>query len=164
MSFLIARVMSRVVEVGECLEWTGGYSKRSPRISYEGTLLNVRRALAIDANMLKGDDDERVAVVSCDNWRCVRPEHVQLMLRSEVQKRTSRRQNRIIGARKISTKARKKAKISAEIAAEIRASTETQRQIAKRYGVSQSLVYAIRKGIVWREHTTAFDQLVGAVT
>lgn len=164
MSFLIARVMSRVVEVGDCLEWTGGYSKRSPRISHQGTLLNVRRALAMDANMLKGESDDRVAVVSCMNWRCVRPEHVQVMPRSEVQKRTSSRQNRTIGARKVSAIARKHAKINAQIAAEIRASTETQRQIAKRYGVSQSLVYAIKKGRVWREYTTAFDHLVGAVT
>lgn len=163
MSFLIARVMSRIVEVGECLEWTGGYSKRSPRISYKGKLLNVRRALAIDAGMLKGDDDERVAVVSCMNWRCVRPEHVQLLPRSEVQRRTSSRQNRTIGARKVSAKARKHAKINAQIAAEIRSSTETQREIAKRYGISQALVYAVKKGRVWREYTTAFDHLVGAV-
>lgn len=164
MSFLIARVMSRVVEVGECLEWTGAYSKRSPRISHQGVLLNVRRALAIDAEMLEGEADQRVAVVKCMNWRCVRPDHVLVLSRTENQKRVSSRQSNLIRGRKVSAIARKQAKISAEIANEIRESTESQRQIAKRYGVSQSLVYAIKNGRVWRKYTTAFDQLVGAVT
>ena len=167
MSDLIARVMSRVVEVGDCLEWKGGYMVRVPAIVFQGKNMNVRRALALDAKLLDGKNADKVAVVRCLNWRCVRPEHIQVLSRKKLQQRTADLGHfsaKTVGARKKSASARKRAKLSVEIAAEIRASTDTQRELAKRYGVSQSLVYAIRKGLVWREYNTAFGHLVRAVT
>lgn len=168
MSLLIARVMSRVVEVGDCLEWTGGYTgTRVPSIKYQGKDMNVRRAIALDTGMIVVNNPLRVAVVRCMNWRCVRPEHIQILQRQKLQRRTANRNHasaKLIGARKISAQARKRAKLTAELAAEIREATDTHREIAKRYGVSHATVYAIKRGITWREYSTPFAHLVGAVT
>jgi hypothetical protein len=166
-SALYDRVLRRIEEVGECYEWTGAFSGRVPAIVWKGKTLNVRRALADDMRVSKAIGRDKVAASRCGNWRCVRLEHIQVITRKALQQRTAKKAPlaaRMVGQRKISNKARQRGKLTVEIASAIRESTDTQREIAKRYGVSQATVYAIRKGLTWRQYGSPFEQLIGAVT
>lgn len=167
MSDLIARVMSRVIEVGDCLEWTGAYSERIPAINLKGKMVTVRRALAIDLQLLSECCTDKVAVVRCGNWRCVAPDHVRVITRKKLQQQTANaghRASQIIANRKRSMRARRRGKLTEEQVAEIRDAQDTQRQLAKRFGVSQATIFAIKKGKVWRDYTSPFSYFVGVMT
>ncbi len=121
MSELIARVMSRVIEVGNCLEWTGAYSLRVPAVAWKGKQMNVRRALAIDLQLLSECCANKVAVVCCGNWRCVAPDHVRVITRKKLQQQTANaghHASQIIANRKRSRSARRRAKLTEEQVAE----------------------------------------------
>lgn len=167
MSELIARVMSRVIEVGNCLEWTGAYSVRVPAIAWKGKQMNVRRALAIDLQLLSGCCANKVAVVCCGNWRCVAPDHVRVITRKKLQQQTANaghHASQIIANCKRSRSARRRAKLTEKQVAEIREAQGTQRELAKRFGVSQATIFAIKKGNVWRDYTSPFSYFVGVMT
>lgn len=167
MSALYDRVLNRTEEVGECYEWTGAFSGRVPAIVWKGKTLNVRRALANEMRVSKSIGRDKVAACRCGNWRCVRLEHIQVITRKALQQRTAKKAPlaaRMVGRRKISAKARQRAKLTLEIVNEIRQSTATQRELAKRFGVSQSTIYSIKKGLTWRQYGAVFEQLIGAVT
>jgi predicted XRE-type DNA-binding protein len=63
---------------------------------------------------------------------------------------------------KISSVARQHAKLNEQLAEEIRQADGTQREIAKRFGVSQATVSVIKRGKTWRDYNNPFAQLIGA--
>jgi hypothetical protein len=72
----------------------------------------------------------------CGVRACVNPEHLEAVTRHENLRRCG------------------KLKLKPSDVDEIRRSTDTQRVIARRYGISQSQVSRIRAGLSWRDHRT----------
>jgi hypothetical protein len=73
----------------------------------------------------------------CGVRACVNPDHLEPVSHAENCRRGRR------------------AKLTAKQVAEIRSSSETQRLIARRFGVTQGHVARIRRGQCWREHDYA---------
>jgi predicted XRE-type DNA-binding protein len=61
---------------------------------------------------------------------------------------------------KISIMARHRAKLTVEMAEEIRQAEGKQRDIAKRFGVSQATVSVIKRGLAWRDYNNPFALLI----
>jgi hypothetical protein len=75
----------------------------------------------------------------CRNRRCVNPDHLEPVTRTENQLR----------ARPFAKKAHRK--LTAEAVAFIRESNMTQDALAAKFGVSQSTISEARRGITWNE-------------
>ena len=118
----------------DCWEWTGG---RLPKgYGYIGT--GGRGTARVYAHRLSYEltqgtiPDGLVVDHLCGNPWCVNPEHLKA-----VDVRTNVRRQRT-------------SKLTDSLAAEIRASAESNRQLAKRYGVDRSVISRVRSGQAWR--------------
>lgn len=145
--------------LGPCLEWTGGtvttgygtfYDRRvnkcvlAHRISYE-----LHYGNPIPAHLL--------GCHRCDNVRCVRPEHIFIGTHQDnsldmhakgrapdFRGRKRKPEHIVRGADSGN------AKLTESQVYEIRSSPETQKDIARRFGVGQSVVSAIRTRKSWK--------------
>lgn len=83
----------------------------------------------------------------CHNRSCVNPDHLYAGTQAEnvSDMLKAGRGNPLRGARNGNSK------VSLEVVCAIRQSNDIARVEAKKHGISLSLVYAIRKGLVWRE-------------
>lgn len=160
---LLEYLRARSEEVGECWEWTGALqsARGSPVMRYERVAQPVRRVIAIELGMqVKG----RMATVRCCNSLCVRPEHVVVLTRKQLQQRTAKVTQLHANptrCRKLAQTARRTAKLTEAQVAEIRAIDGlTQRQIAARYGIAQATVSAIRRGVKWKDYSNPWWQLL----
>ena len=125
---------------GDCLVWQGtrfgnGYGRTGDgrgahRVAYELT------AGPIPAGM--------VVMHTCDNKPCVRPEHLRLGTPADNMADMARKGRSLSGERS------PHAKLTAADAREIRASSETRAELARRYHVAESLIWAIVTGRAWR--------------
>lgn len=160
---LLEYLRARSEEVGECWEWTGALqsARGSPVMRHERVAQPVRRVIAIELGMqVKG----RMATVRCCNSLCVRPEHVVVLTRKQLQQRTAKVTQLHANptrCRKLAQTARRTAKLTEAQVAEIRALEGlTQRQIAARYGITQATVSAIRRGVKWKDYSNPWLQLL----
>lgn len=140
------RYWSQVEATDDCWLWLGRcYEDGRARIKLNGRLYVTAR---ISYFLEHGIDPSNGKVLhTCDNVRCVNPEHLWLGSQYEnvmdmVEKgrhgRTSARGTR-----------QPNAKLTDEIVLEIRASEESQEVLRKRYGVSQSLISMVKSRRVW---------------
>jgi len=136
---------------GECWEW-----KRSKNNYGYGTLtINGRRAYAhILAFKLAGNDLPTGLHVmhACDNPACINPAHLKAGTRSANMTDCHARGRSRIPRPRMVGETNGSAKLSAAQVTEIRsrlASGEVQRLIAARFGISQTLISAIKRGRVW---------------
>ena len=165
MTKLIDQVRKHVEEVGDCWEWTGALQPcgSTPTINYNGRAGAVRRFLAIEAGMaVKG----KVVTSKCGNPLCVCPEHVQVVTRRTLQQRIAkerRYQTNPVRLKKLSERARANSKLNLELVQQIREAEGKQRDIAKRFGISQPTVSVIKRGVTWRDYTNPFAQLIGGL-
>ena len=164
MKHLIDHIQSRTEEVGDCWEWQMALQQRSrsPVMRHNGKHMCVRRvvALALGHNL-----HDKVATYKCGNHRCVNPDHIVVMTKTTLQKRTNKvnvrymsptRRQRVAAAR------RAKAKLSPEAVQKIRDDPRLQREIAAEYGITQAAVSRIKRGEMWRDYTNPFTFLSGA--
>lgn len=167
MSSLIDRVRERSDEVGECWEWQDSSRRKgeTPRLQINKKRMYVRRALAIEVGLLAADS-AKFAAPKCRNWRCVNPDHIQVITHKALNKRLA--QNRVGGklatSRKASDSRRKRAKLTIDQAREIRTSEMSMRKLAARYGVDYKTIWLIKQGHIWKDYSGVFAQLVGVVT
>lgn len=165
MDELIERVRARCEEWGDCWEWSGALQSCgvTPMINYRGRVVSVRRLIAEQ----QGHDlAGRVATYGCGNALCVNPEHVVVMTRKKLSKKSSAEQKyhaNPVRMKRLSDKARAHSKLNWELVCQIREATGTQREIAERFGISQATVSVILRGITWREYTNPFAQLIGGL-
>jgi len=143
-----------------CMIWTGAVQPcgGSPAIKSNGAGTSLRR-LVLSIAKGKAIEPSLMATYSCSSPQCVRLEHMKLVSRKEIQRRTDSQFNafqRLNKSQKLMEKARARAKLSPEIAQEIRNSQMSQRQIAKLYGVSQSTVNSIKTGKTWVDRSNPF--------
>lgn len=143
MNEMIQRFWQKVDKSGECWLWRGARANR--RYQTTSAWFNGRFASAsrVSWEIANGPIPEAMYVChKCDNPLCVRPDHLFLgtpgdNVRDMIRKG---RQPSWIG------------KLTAEQVLAIRAlaGTVSQREIARQYGVDQSLVCRIINNAVWR--------------
>lgn len=154
MSELIERIRSRIVEEGDCWNWTGAMQSCgvSPVMNWKRKIGSVRRFILYERG---GNQPRLIATYNCGNPMCVNPEHTVWTTRGKVQRRTTVEQsyqNNVIRRKKLSDKARAKGKLTLELATEIRTLDGNQHQIAAQYGISQATVSAIKRGKTWQSY------------
>lgn len=160
---LLDYVKSRSEEVGDCWEWTGALQQcgSTPTMRYQQKTISVRRLLMLERGL---DVQGKVATCTCGNPLCVNPAHLELITRKKLTKRVAaqlRRTVSMLRKAQISQAVRQRSKLNAALAEEIRQAEGKQRDIAKRYGVSQSTVCSIKRAYTWRDYYNPFEQLIG---
>lgn len=143
---LIERIGKHSRQVGACVEWTArigtaGYG----RISVDGKTADVHRVVYAHWH---GPIPPSMQVCHyCDNRRCLRIDHLFLGTHADnhADKVAKGRQarNSLPGA------SNGRARLTDEKVREIRSSKESGRAIAKRMGVSPSVVFRIRRNERW---------------
>ena len=152
-------------EVGDCWEWTGALQVRSPTpvMRFQQQTNQVRRFIAqAKGRQLDGD---RLVTCKCRNELCVNPEHVVVITRKRLQEllaKEHKHQANPVRMKKLADKARSKSKLNPELVEEIRNAEGPQREIAKRYGITQAAVSSIKRGRTWKDYTNPFAGLFGA--
>lgn len=152
---LLEKILSRTIEEGECMLWTGSKAQKCvPQVHIDGRMVPVRRA--IFDFLEKSDPAKPWLTTRCRNQDCVNPDHIRAMsstdfhtLRSKIANQGANKSLRIAKL----TAARRKApgvKLNEELAAEIRLSDTPSIECAKQYGISRSLVQNIRAGRAWK--------------
>jgi len=165
MDDLAEYIRQRCEEQGDCWEWLGALQSHgvTPMINYKQRVISVRRLIAEhQGHNIKG----KVATYKCGNTLCVNPDHVQVLTRAKLSKRTTadlKYHTNPVRMKKLSDAARAKGKLTWDLVCQIREAQGRQRDIAERFGVSQATVSVILRGITWREYTNPFAQLVGGL-
>lgn len=153
-------IKARCIEVGECWEWQGAMSGcGQPRHRIDGKDSKVHHTAFKLARKRKPKG--LYLVRSCGNSKCVNPDHIEPMTRSEQMKLAASlgrcsRPDQII-ARTNGNRA-KSAHYSPERAAlirEMRGNGEKLTVIAEAVGISPDLVSKVARGVVWANHHQA---------
>lgn len=159
---LLEKVYGRCVpDEHGCMNWVGAVQSacKSP-VMRKGHAhgSSLRRWMLEEAlgRKLRGSN---VATYSCGNVKCVRLEHLAEITRKELQQRNNAMMDAAAQLRKshkIVLKARCRSKLSPDLARQIEMADGPQREIAQRFGVSQTTVGSIKRGVTWRDMTNPF--------
>ena len=153
---------SKMVEVGDCMEWQGGYVHGKPYV-YEGTRRLMVRRLIAQASGKPVTDKKRV-VPGCGNAQCVCNTHLKVVSIPESMAFAGRNVNVFARNRSIAVARRKNGKVSEALADQIRASNDNNIVEAAKHGIHHSYVSLIRCGKACRPETmrsNPFSQLLG---
>lgn len=164
-SEFLSRLETHIEEIGDCWEWTGAMQSNAPTpvINYNRKAQPVRRALA---EAMGKPITNKLVTCKCRNELCVNPDHLLVVTRKRLQEMVSKERkytSNPVRMRKLAEKAREHSKLTTELAAQIREADGSQREIAARYGVSQSTVSVIKRGVTWRDYSNPFAQLIGGL-
>lgn len=163
--FLLKRVYDRCIEDEHgCMNWQGAVQSacKSPIMRRGHAHGSSLRRWLLEAVSGKKLPRSKMATYTCGNVKCVKLEHLAAVTRADIQRRNDAQFDaaaRIQKSHRIVVKARARAKLSVEIAREIRAAEGPQREIASRFGVSQTTVGLIRRGVTWRDLSNPFARL-----
>lgn len=146
----LTRVLGRIRIEGDCWVYTGCRVKKSgySKIYYRtGVMTGSRAMLQVKLGIILSADEN--ACHTCDNPGCINPEHLykgnQLQNMQDAVDR-----DRLNTAR--GTRRAKQAKLTEPLVAEIkrRLSAESQRSLAKEFGVSHTVIYKVANGKQWQ--------------
>lgn len=140
----VARFWEKVRKTDECWLWTGGTDDKGYGVHHrDGRKIKAHR---YSYELHKGALGHLHALHSCDNPSCVNPDHLRAGTHQENMDDRERRGRggRLKGARHGS------AKLSEAQVRYILESQEPGANIARRFGVSKSTIYAVRKGTNWK--------------
>lgn len=158
----IEDIQARCIEEGDCWIWQGAMSHgTTPIMRLDGSrkLVAVRRHIL----MLNGVAvDGKKSYITCDNPKCVNPEHIKAMTGSQMLKRvvaTTGYTQSLARNAKIAAGKRKHSPLTPELVEEIRSSPESGHAIARRLGFNQSTVQSIRAHDSWRDYSSPYLQL-----
>lgn len=156
---LARRIAPYIEEVGECEVWMGStqWKCATPVLRWGKGCVNVRRLLAIAEGR---DVTGLMCTTRCGNVKCVRPSHILIVTRRELQRRVARATSYEARLPALSVAARRRAKLTIEQARAIREAEGKQREIAQAFGVSQHTVSMIKRGLMWRDWSNPWAQLV----
>jgi len=129
----------------DCWEWKAGYFHDGcGQVRVDGKTLKASR---VSYTLAKGEIPDGLCVChQCDNPACVNPAHLWLGTRAE--NNADMMAKGRCGAPK--GEATGNAKLTEELVRLIRSTDEHALSIAKRLGVSWSLVYMVRRRTIWR--------------
>lgn len=146
---------ARTMQVGDCWEWLGSYATggRYPQVRHEGRQSMVRRVVLrlSGIELLAG----RHVTATCENFRCVNPEHLRQDTHQEISARAGAQglmSGPVRGARIAATKRAQMATLTIEQVREIRQHTTTHAVAAAQYGVHPSKIAAIRQHRIWKDY------------
>lgn len=141
------RFWNKVDKTDACWNWTAALSRKD---GYGQFQLHGGPKLAhrVSWFLTHGSWPNALVLHSCDNPRCVNPAH----LREGTHRDNMRDRSERGRCARNSGEDCGRAKLTAEQVACIRKEAGTQRAIAAAYGVSQSLVGQIKRGVVWATH------------
>lgn len=166
---LLLRVYEKCIPgEGGCMNWTGGVQSKAknPAMRKDKPHCTSIRRWMLEEQKGKAIARNRVATYVCGNPRCVKLEHLIEMSRRELQLRTDSQLDaaqRLQKGKRVSNEKRKNSKLTPEMAKEIAESTGPQRAVGRQYGVSQSTVARIRRGVVWKPYNAShWDALLAA--
>lgn len=154
-------ILSRCVEVGDCLEWQGGLNSAGHPVmtyrQYRGGM--VRRMLA---DAMDRDIEGKVLRMKCMNKRCINPEHTLAGTRQQACKQAGKAGRLSAPTKRLRCYiARMRwAKLTPEKIADIRASSEPDRVLAARHNVSIKTINDARRGL---SHKATLPMGMGAL-
>lgn len=161
-------ILSRCVEEGDCLMWTGHVSKdRLPIITENRAKKSARRKLY---EAIKGAElpKNKIVRMKCGNHLCMNPDHLQVLTIAQARKADGKagRYSTPIMQITRTRSSRARGKLTLEQAREIRASSLSLRKLSEIYGVDKSNIAHIKNGKAWADHENPFigmfSQLVAA--
>lgn len=142
----IDRFWSKVDKSGDCWLWTGQMSQDGyGRIKAFGIHYRAHRFIW---EMLNGNPENLQVLHSCDNRRCVKPDHLHAGTHKENMLEMRLRNRAARGSQNAMTK------LTEEDVIAIRLSTEKQRDLARQYGVCQGAISHARLGKNWNHVST----------
>lgn len=150
----IAGILSRTVEVGECLEWTGAFTNKgtTPSIRWDGKVDTVRRVLW---KLIHGPtiDPAYQITCRCKNVRCVAPAHLHMASRHELSALAAKSRNQPLASARISlTICKRRSIVSDDLVSRIRQDARSSRVIARETGLSPSYVSDLK---LWKKRKNA---------
>jgi hypothetical protein len=123
-----------------CWLWTG----ETGRGGYGRFWSNYERRWAHHVALKCDVPDGHIVIHSCDTPCCVNPDHLRIGTHKDNQADAIKRGRHTWGKRHGA------AKLTEDQVREIRASSGNQVEAAKKYGVTQALISAIRAGKTWK--------------
>lgn len=141
------RIQDKIVIDSEtgCWIWTGAKNKAGyGQIWYEGKMVGVH---CLVYQQHKGEIPKGKCVLhKCDNPPCCNPEHLKLGTNQD------NMDDKVRKGRHVSPKGETHgcSRLSDKQVIEIRSRTESQRHLAKEYGVHQTLISLIKRKKIWR--------------
>lgn len=145
-------LMSRTIQAGDCLEWTGHISRSGyGLVWHDGKNRIVHR---VSCELHHGPIPAGFHVMhTCDNRRCINPEHLRAATRQEnMADMFQKNRHRVPSGTEHHA-----AKLSPEVAAQIRSRYVPYSRIhgsmalAREFGVSQAAVHTCIRGETWKE-------------
>ena len=154
-------ILAKSTEDGDCWQWGGGYHCGAPVIRHGKRVVSVRRYIAehIQARSVAG----RLAHTSCGNPKCCAPDHIDLITRLQLQRRTTiqtKYQQSVTRNERIAMAARTRSVLDPDKVAAIRASDLPGRDLAAQLGVSLNAVQKARNYQTWKNYRSPFTGLV----
>lgn len=153
------RLEGKYKECGDCWIWTAGVNSggvpqmRLLASSQKRKTVITRRWIAEQIGLKA---EKKLVTNICQNKLCIAPDHLQVMTRAALQKRSAKTgyHKSPIRNKKLQEIGRKRAKVTQEQIDAIRASDKKQRELAEEYGLTQSTVSKIIRREMWREYGT----------
>lgn len=140
----LADLLARTRACGDCLEWTGPIHRRckAPIFNRKDRKVYVRREVAhLSGKLIAG----RCVTAACRNQLCVNPDHLRVVSRAVIQRRTaaSGAWTGIHIKMKVAAAKRAVSKLSQEDVRIIRMSAVPVPELARHYGISEAYTYMI---------------------
>lgn len=153
-------ILAKCTEEGDCWNWNGALHCGAPVVRIGGKVHNVRRHIA---EHIQGRDVAgKLAIARCGNGKCCAPEHIDVITRRALQRRTTRQtqhQQRVTRNERIALAARTRSVLDSDKVRQIRASDLPGRDLAAQLGVSLSAVQKARNYQTWKDYRSPFAGL-----
>lgn len=162
----LAFINSRCVEDGDCLMWDRSQDARGrPKLTIRGEegksqTVQPRRIVWAEA---RGPIPAGLFVtVTCRNKLCLNPDHLELIDKSQVIRRTAQNPDTKARRRVAGLKSRERqGKLDMEKAHYIRTCGKTLAEIAKELNICETTASATRRGLRWQDERNPFAGLGG---
>jgi hypothetical protein len=153
-------IQAKCTDDAGCWIWNGAIHAGMPVIRHDRKVVNVRRYIAehIQGHQVTG----RLATASCGNGKCCAPDHIDLITRLALQRRTTRQtQHQQLATRneKLAQAARARSPLNQEIVDAIRASDLPIRALAAQYNLAQASVHRVKTYQSWKDYRSPFAGL-----
>lgn len=155
-------IRSKCIEEGNCWLWQGAMHAGMPVIRHNGKVVNVRRVIA--SEFLFIDIEGKLVPASCGNGQCCAPQHVDVVTRRTLQRRTIARtqfHQRVTFKEKAALAARARSPLDQAMVDAIRADNRPGSEIADQLGLPHSTVQHIRSHRNWKNYRSLFAGLLG---